>query len=262
VFYPNFPNQVLEMDKIELYSNAIIHYLTNGNWTQTYEKKVRQFKVEPNQTFDVIDVITSFNEFIELFHSILYSKDSITVKQQKFIEYILDKYDFSYDIDKITHKEILAIVNGINIKYNLNVKIDNATDILRLATYLSNGDITLSTNTKFKSFKRNIRRKLIVLLEEVINEEDIQRHRNKWIKLFHSLHVGEYRFAITTNIIASKIRENKKLETFNSKVEKYIKEKNTKVFNLLKKRPTEFARRLNELFIVFNLYNLFNKNIK
>ena len=28
--YPNFPQQVMEMDEVELYLNAIIHYITDG----------------------------------------------------------------------------------------------------------------------------------------------------------------------------------------------------------------------------------------
>mgnify|MGYP007096299770 CR=1 FL=1 len=39
--YPNFPQQVMEMDEVELYLNAIIHYATDGQLVPEYEKKKR-----------------------------------------------------------------------------------------------------------------------------------------------------------------------------------------------------------------------------
>ena len=37
--YPNFPQQVMEMDYVELYINAIIHYITSGEVLPDYEKE-------------------------------------------------------------------------------------------------------------------------------------------------------------------------------------------------------------------------------
>ena len=39
--YPNFPKQVMEMDEIELYINAIIHYLTLGKYIPQTKKEER-----------------------------------------------------------------------------------------------------------------------------------------------------------------------------------------------------------------------------
>ena len=41
VMYPNFPQQVIEMDNVDLFYNAIIHYFTNGEIMPEYEKDER-----------------------------------------------------------------------------------------------------------------------------------------------------------------------------------------------------------------------------
>ena len=98
-----------------------------------------------------------------------------------------DKRDLSWfiehylsDLDRflpahISHKENLAYISGVLLLLKdakdatkiVSGYIKTATDILRLATALSDGDVSLSTNTKFKSFKRIERRFLLSLLEKL-----------------------------------------------------------------------------------------------
>jgi len=72
------------------------------------------------------------------------------------------------------------------------------------------------------------------------------RHSNKWIKLFHNLHVGDYSKKLYD--IAKKLRENKKIATFNSKIEKamYVADIPT-CLSLLSTRPGIFARKIIDL---------------
>ena len=82
--------------------------------------------------------------------------------------------------------------------------------------------------------------------ERVAREEDFARHSGKWIKLFHNLHVGEYSQKLYD--IAKKLRENKKIETFNSKVEAAFDVADIPTaIALLKQRPGIFARRIIDL---------------
>ena len=39
LMYPNFPEQVMEASDAELFVNAILHYLTFGQWMPEYEKR-------------------------------------------------------------------------------------------------------------------------------------------------------------------------------------------------------------------------------
>ena len=124
--------------------------------------------------------------------------------------------------------------------------IKTATDILRIVTYIAGGDVSLAPNTKFCSLPRKIRKQLVGELARVINEEDIGRHKNKWAKLFHNLHVGEYSDKVYA--IAQKVRNNQPLASFYRSVEKSLTAGDvTKAIALLKQRPGEFGRRLDHL---------------
>jgi len=152
---------------------------------------------------------------------------------------------------KILFKETLCAFLGLCIKnkqFFAAETVKTSTDVLRLMTHLSGGDISLAENTKFRSWKRSERRMLLAMLEKVINEDDIARHDGKWKKAFHGLHLGDYsRKFPATYAIATELR-NGKIKTFNGKVEAAINSYNYELaVKLLEKRPGEFARRLDNL---------------
>jgi len=124
--------------------------------------------------------------------------------------------------------------------------IANTTDVLRIVTYLSEGDVSLASNTKFISLPRSLRKKIIAQLERVISEEDIGRHKNKWKALLHGLHVGDYSKKVYS--IASKLRNNEQLESFYGKLEYFLNTNDIHAaITLLKARPGEYARKLDHL---------------
>ncbi len=124
------------------------------------------------------------------------------------------------------------------------------TDVLRLATELSDGDTSLAARTKYKSFSRKQRRVILGLLDRVARpDEDLNRHRGKWIRLAERLHPGEYakRFPSAFGAI-QKLRNNEKIVTFNSRIESYFRERDFgAATELLRQRPSELARRLDHL---------------
>ena len=107
-----------------------------------------------------------------------------------------------------------SVKSGYSNDVDLNSLVKTATDVLRVATYLSGGDISLAERTQYKSLNRSTRKKLIGLLEPVATLEDLNRHRGKWVKLFHSFHVGDYSTKLYK--MASVLRNNETVETFNS----------------------------------------------
>ena len=147
-------------------------------------------------------------------------------------------------------KENLCYMAGVLLlrkKKSVLGLLKTATDVLRVATYLSDGDISLAANTKFKSLPRRIRRELVAVLNNVATEEDIARHAGKWIRLFHSLHVGEYGSEKLYQI-AKKVRNNEHITTFNGAVEEALECNDlATAIELLCQRPGDFARRLDHL---------------
>jgi len=252
--YPNFPQQVMEASYAELFFNAIMHYWSLGTWVPSYNEATRDVAFEFTK-FIEIDVIDS-NEFKKIFTRILSSNDSISEGDKQTVAWFIKNVPNLQYPDEIPFKENMCYVAGIAFKEGKDVSglMKTATDVLRVTTYLSDGDISLAENTKYKSLPRSQRRALVNILDKVATEEDINRHRGKWVKLFHSLHVGEYSKRV--NAIAKKIRNNEKIQTFNGKVQAAIDVKNVNdVVALLETRPGEFARKMDHILRVFKKDN-------
>lgn len=247
--YPNFPGQVMDMDQSELYLNALAHYWSLGTWRPEDLELTREFAYEQTE-FITLDLKTE-EDFNRVFTRLVGSNASISDEDKAIIEWFIDKHDTQNYPEEIPFKENLCLIVGKLLQKGEDITdcIKTSTDVLRVITYLSGGDISLANNTKFVSLPRSARKKVIQTLERVINEDDVNRHKNKWGKLFHNLHVGEYKTkAPKVFEIAQKIRENKNLETFNSKLEAALEAKDAEtILNLLKKRPGDFARRLDHI---------------
>jgi len=244
--YPNFPEQVMEMSDTELYLNAVFHYWTSGEWKPEYVKEVREYAVE-HTYFTELGCIT-IDEFKSIFTDLLSSNDSLMESDKETIEYFLrHPINLTYP-DTIPYKETLALVAS-HLLYkgeSIDHLVTNSTDVLRIFTYMSGGDVSLATNTKFVSLPRATRKILVNALEGVIHIDDLLRHRNKWVKAAHSLHVGDY--STSVHSIMRTLRENKPVKTIIGKVEEFLEQKRSlEASTLLSNRPGEFARRLDHL---------------
>lgn len=244
--YPNFPQQVMEADELELFINAFVHYWTFGEWSPTYDLLPRTVESETT-TLKEIGVISD-EEFDKIFVELITSNESISEFDKKSVKWFIENGRIVAPDMEIPFKENLCLVASLMLEKGNDITgfIKTATDLLRVATHLSDGDISLAENTKFKSFPRSQRRMFARILDEVASLEDLNRHRGKWVKLFHSLHVGEY----SSNLfeMAKKVRSNETIETFNTRVEAALRENNiAEAVKVLTTRPGQFARRLDHL---------------
>lgn len=256
--YPNFPQQVMEASHVELFITALVHYWTGGAWKPDHVELPRELAFE-NVKYIELDVATE-NDLAKVFPQLLGSNESLSEEDKSIIEWFMQsglKLDYP---DTIPFKENLCVVAGMFIKAGKSIDgmAKTATDVLRVATYLSEGDVSLAANTKFRSMPRSQRKMFVQILEQAAKdrgiEEDINRHRGKWGRLFHTLHVGDYaKIAPLVYKAAGKVRDNKGIPTFNGRVNAAINEGDViKVAGLLKQRPGEFARRLDHLFRAFD----------
>lgn len=264
--YPNFPEQVMNASDAELYVNNIIHYfdlmtyeLSNHEITQNhvqYEKKER-FPLMERFDLKTIDLGT-FEEFEEMIRHLIGANTSISASDKEDICTVLStSEDASLFLpSKIPSKENLAFVIGTLFRLKkcsvkqLSGYFTTATDVLRLATAFSDGDVSLSSDSHFRKFKRSERRLLLELMENISNPtEDMLRHRMKWIRLGEILHPKEYQKRYPKTGRAFDILRNKvPFETFNQQVEVALASSNVDgAVRLLMKRPGEFARRLDHL---------------
>lgn len=94
-------------------------------------------------------------------------------------------------------RETRAAINAARLHVGLRPAVDTVTDILRCACAASNGDSTLETATRFRSFTRPERRALMAALDHVVRVQpskvaDISKHREAWKRLGERLHPHEY----------------------------------------------------------------------
>jgi hypothetical protein len=255
-FYPNFPQQVLDASDVELFLNAIFHYWTLGYWRPEYEEENRLPAFEATKfkslTLGVEDDVKS------VFTDILGSNASVSEYDKSVISYLMTMYpenELAMALpEQIPFKEQLCAFVAECLEKDFTIlgmaSLKTATDILRVATHLSGGDISLAENCRFKSFKRSLRRAFVCQLENVINEDDIARYRGKWVAFAHSLHIGTYaRMAPKSVEAIRKARSSTyKFRTFDSYVETALTQGDVAATKrLLKTRPGSYARRLDHI---------------
>ena len=258
--YRNFPQQVMEVSDAELYVTAMMHYigdLIGLRIMPDHEKKAR-FPLIGNYNLKVINLGTEV-EFRSMMKNLMGAKTSISETDKEDITSVIKHFGNNV-IDmlpsEVTHKENLAYIASVLLAYtNLTSKItsmfNSVTDVLRLATAMSNGDVSLATNTKFRNFTRSERKAFMEMINSMNNvQEDMLRNKGRWIRLSERLHPSEDRYlkygvAVTA---FNALREGDKISTFGGVVETALVSKDIKVaVSKLKRRPGELARRLDHL---------------
>ncbi len=250
--YLYFPKSVMEADYAVLYVNAMVHYWSYGTLYPCQEKNARLPLFEESKV-KVLRLGTQ-EDLYDIFYDLCTSKTSISNADKEDIQWIFKNMRVQFP-EEIPLKENVALIGKLYLEnYPLAAAKDiqrffkTATDVLRLITAMSNGDISLAENTRFRSFKRRERRLIMELLQNCGDiEEDMQRYRNRWVRAGERIHPGEYSSEQFGKVITAfhKLRNNIKIETFAGQVDKAVGEKNyQKAIELLKTRPGEFARRL------------------
>lgn len=256
--YPNFPQQVAEASDIELFVNAIVHYWSFGTLMPEYEKNERLPLIDDNKM--AVLSVGNHDDLMTIFTNLVESKTSISEQDKEDIETIvLACPDYiTYLPDTIPLKENVAFVGKLIIEKvpiksadSISKYFKTATDVLRLVTALSDGDISLASKTKYRNLRRVERRMIMDLLAGCGNiTEDLFRYQYEWIRVAEILHPFEYKKAKYNNVNAAfnTLRNEKKPLMFAGKVQAAITAKDMReAATLLKARPGEFARQLDKL---------------
>ncbi len=256
--YPNFPRQVAEADAAELFINAIIHYWTFGTMMPKYEKNERMPLFE-DVNLTVLTVGTT-DDILDIFKNLVSSKTSLSAQDKGDVENIIATYSNFYEYlpDEIPLKENVALIGklilakaAIKNAGAIQKYYKTATDVLRLVTALSDGDISLATETKYRSLRRCERRMVMDLLAGCGNIlEDMYRYQYEWIRVGEIVHPFEYkqRKYDTVNEAFNTLRNDKKPMFVPGKVQAAINVSDMRTAaTLLKNRPGDFARQLDKL---------------
>jgi hypothetical protein len=273
-FYRNFPAQVMEASHLELFLNAFIHYRSNGTWEPPQALRDRGFAFE-GTTFNPVRLGTEA-DLKAIFAKLVSINQSLTQQDNEAIVWLIDTYRDELELPKaIPFKETLCLLAA----RGMDVPIKTPTDVLRVAVYLSGGDVSLPAipkptvkeirpglvkwfldhllaarkqareNFKFRKFSRAERRLILGLLEKTnADPTEMQRHLGRWLRLGEILHVGEYasrfpRSAAAFHALRNQ-RKRTKVRTFAARVDLAFREGWRDGVDLLATRPGEFARRL------------------
>ncbi|HQR40441.1 MAG TPA: TerD family protein [Blastocatellia bacterium] len=258
--YPNFPRQVMGASSAELYLNALVHYLTVwvsdavGDedrafvWRPAYRKEARP-DLADDVTLHVVDLGT-LDDLRQIFTRMISSKTSISESDKADLRWFIT----SHAIDlhgEIPNKEILAVVGALSLDApDLARHVRTATDVLRIAAALSDGDVSLAAPTRYRALKRSERKALLALLDGCGGStEDMLRWKDHWIRLGERLHPGEFAQRYPQAARSFEIvRNSLPYPTFRSQVENALRGGDVNgAIDLLRNRPGEFARRLDHL---------------
>lgn len=262
--YPNFPQQVAEASDAELYLNAVAHYFSvHGEhvFIREYEK-IERFPLYENTDLVKVDLVTP-STIEDVFRNLLGAKISFSETDRENLALLADDFEEEQVAqlipEVIPNKENLATAAAVfrsseRIFATLLNRAATATDVLRIATALSGGHPTLTEPFRFGKFSRPERRAFLAAIDAFDVEsltEDFNRNPGLWKQFGEKLHPAERknvdRFWFAA-LAFQNLRDNHRMETFNSKVEYAIGtgDFDTSV-RLLSTRPGEFARRLNQL---------------
>lgn len=253
VFYPNFPTQVMEMNDATLFMDQLVHYISGGTLAPLEEKEER-LPLIGDKSLKVLD-LGEMQDLYEIRNNLLQSNTSISGQDKEDLIYLYKNLDKTDLPNEIPFKENVAIIAATLLEDELTTAntlrpiVKTATDVLRVITYLSGGDVSLADLCKFKSFKRKHRRIFLDLLNNMKNiEEDMLRYKNRWIRVGERLHPGEYPQYQKVCQTFDKLRNNKHITTFAGEVQSKMDAKQyLEATKLLAQRPAELARRLDEL---------------
>lgn len=258
--YPNFPEQVMIASDVELYLNAMFHYFGDFIGVRIIPKYEKEFRFPlTEQTKLTVIGLGTMEEFHQMFTDLMGSKTSLSQNDYSDLkEYLIEFYPKEKVIfpEKIYFKETLTFITscllnmGVEHLNSLYRYYKNPTDILRLAVSLSDGDVSLKDSTRFRKFSRKERKLFLKLLENIPQlKEGMKKYDTRWIRLGEIIHPGDYKKQFPKSFDAfTSLRNNEKIETFNSKIELYLQKQDLyKAVNLLLENPGEFARRLDHL---------------
>lgn len=250
VVYKNFPQEVLEMSQAEYWYNQILIYWGHPNLVKKQEVKPRE-KMEEQPKLKVLQLVNS-KTLTNILNSYLCSSTRWKPSELEDVIYLLKDEGLPADVSKCSFKENLVQLATVIMSPGIHCKL-SATDVLRLAAGMSDGDISLRTNFKFKSLNRKTRRFFLASLNNSSNlMEDISRRPEMWKRLLKALHPGDYAVEFPKVWEANDKLFKNQTETFNSKIENLLVAKDAKVLKLLSSRPGEFRRRLVQCISLFN----------
>lgn len=245
-FWPNFPESVMNKSEVELWLHQIAHYISNGEYSPN-ELTSRARTAFEKSNYTILESCDD-DMFSNIFTNLVSINGSLSPDDKDVVQWFVDS-DLKLNLpNQIPFKETLCFLVSIGV----NCELKTVTDVLRVAVYMSGGDVNLRKNTKnktlFKKFTRKERRMILELLESTrCDESEAVLKLSKWIRLGEILHPGEYKNKFPKSFNMFRRLRNDKVISWNASVDKEFKKDLESGLKKLSERPGEFFRRIDAL---------------
>ena len=141
--YVNFPREVMDTPTYQLMGNALRHYWSNGTWEPEQELAERGVAFE-HAEFRPIKLVTEA-EFKQIFTKLVSVNVALAPGDREFVEWFVKWYGNDLPLPKrVPFKETLCLMAS----FGLDVPVKTTTDVLRIARFISGGDISLPSVPK------------------------------------------------------------------------------------------------------------------
>lgn len=271
-FYPNFPEQVMNLSELDRFIDQISHYIFGYKPEEVNKKEnvrsLEPFKLKVLEVFEESKEEEAMNLAEEIFKNTINTKmtlDPATLRDavnayMSIDDNWMDKTSNMTNRNLISYLYVKAINEGFDthnmpkLVANDYIKIAKLYNLLKeyesSASSFKNFSFDEVENEKIKSLPNKMRRFIAEGLNKVRNlEEDVARDKSGFKALFRGIHIGEYKKLNNVNEVARKLRAGEPLETFYSKMEKFLRESRAfEATNLLEKRPGEFIKKFSRLY--------------
>lgn len=201
---------------------------------------------------------------LEAFSNVVAARTSISASYKTFLRAVIAAAPANAEANlpaDIAFKENAAVVAAAFIKEGIRtVRLTRtATDVLRLAVALCDGDVSLKEPTRFK-LKNGERVLVLECLEDIAQQpalmaEEMNRTRERWLRLGEVLHVGQYakRFPKAAAVFDQLRNNASEIGSYNGRVAAFIEKSHLRageaaeLLALLSERPGELARKVDAL---------------
>lgn len=253
VIYLSFMESIAELLGMNVkYSPLYGEFAGWLNENETIEEKWESLK---NENLKVFDLARDEN-LVNLFNDLMATPRNWSYTDIKLINDYFDNVYYAVKSipEVIPQKENKMTLCKMFIDKGLplsQLNIDTATDVLRLAVSLSDGDISFASKCRFKKFDSKTR-KVLLNLTKMVNPysfyEDVSRYPEQWKRLNEILHITSNKKMPKHAQMMKKVCEGDLATSFMGKVDKCYKENDiTTLLSLYMQRPGEFARGLHRI---------------
>lgn len=250
VVYKQFPAEVLAMSEARYWLQQLFIYL--GAPDDWFSEEVPRAPLKDELKLKTLQLAEP-NALVDIFMSLVGNKARWTDAQREYAALLCD----ALKVEQLVLADFGFKENGVwlmarALKAGSKLVVPDATDVLRLAAALSDGDVSLREAVTFRAFARSERRALVALLEDSKNLlDDFGLRAGTWKRLLSRLHPGDFK-APRVSAAYDKLYRGDYL-TFNAKVEAGLRERDASVLALLEGRPGEFVRRLHKAYALFGM---------